>query len=294
MDLRIDDEALDEHLEQIPWSELVVQQRPFPRWIAYVAAGALAVGAIGVVVGRSLPASSEPVTPLVPSVSLTTLPALPNVIPTTAPLYSEADLMALVPGSQEQLAAARAEWFVHDYFGTGGRPGEALGVVAALPDGAEIPTGGGTGVSFVEWAQSAAIETVGPDLYQATVLFGMLGGSDVQSLTRLPVRAVSVVVEVKDGNASIVDLPSPAAVPADAGVAAWPEGERELPRALVAVVEDEAALWGSDPQTISAVEVAGGWRVVVTVVDTAGNRWPLSLWFDASSRIAAPPWEVES
>lgn len=295
MDLRIDeDDTLDEHLEQIPWSELVIQQRPFPRWIAYVAAGALAVAALGVVVARALPSGTEPVAVPTSLVVSTTLPVIPVAAPTTAPLYSEADLMALVPGSQEQLAAARAEWFVRDYFGTGGRPDESLGVVAALPDGAEISTGGGTGVSYVEWVRTAAVETVGPDLYRATVLFGMLGGADAQSLSRLPVQAVGVVVEVAEGKASVVDLPSPEAVPDDAGLAVWPEGEEELPRELAAQVEERAAGWGSDPQVVSAVQAAGGWRVVVTVADTAGNRWPLAIWMNGADALTAPPWDTES
>jgi len=298
VDLHIDeDDTLDEQLESIPWSELVTQQRPFPRWVAYVAAGVLAMAALGVVVARALPGGPPASSEAVPSVISTTSPVVSTVVPTvvstTAPLYSEADLMALVPGSQEQLAAVRAEWFVRDYFGSGGRPGEALGVVAALPDGAEIPTGGGTGVSYVEWARSAEIRTVGPDLFRATVVFGMLAGPDTQSLTRLPVRAVGVVIEVTDGKASVVDLPSPAVVPADAGVALWPEGEEDPPRSLLAVVEDEADGWGSDPKVISAVRAAGGWRIVVTVADAAGNRWPLSLWVDGSTVLDAPPWDVD-
>ncbi|NIA25733.1 MAG: hypothetical protein GWP04_09225 [Gammaproteobacteria bacterium] len=298
MDLHIDEhDALDEQLESIPWSELVAQQRPFPRWVAYVASGVLAFAALGVVVARALPSGAQATTEVVPSVTSTASPVastvVPTVVSTPVPLYSEADLMALVPGSQEQLAAVRAEWFVRDYFGSGGRPDEVLGVVAALPDGAEIPTGGGTGVSYVEWARSAEIRTVGPDLFRATVVFGMLAGPDAQSLTRLPVRAVHVVIDVRDGKASVVDLPSPAPIPADAEVALWPEEEEELPRSVLTVVEEEAGGWGSDPKVISAVRAAGGWRVVVTVADTAGNRWPLSLWMDGSTVLDAPPWDID-
>ncbi len=290
MDLRIeDDENLDEQLEHIPWSDLVVQQHDFPRWIAYVAAGALAAAAIGVVVARSLPARPSPAASPAP-IAVSTPPSIPSTVVTTAPLYSEADLMALVPGAQEQLAAVRAEWFVRDYFGTGGRPAEALGVLSALPDGAVPPTGGGEGVSYVEWARTAAVQSVGANLYEATVLFGMLGGPDTASLSRLPVHAVTVVVEVAGGDATVVDLPSPASVPGGVRVAGWPVGDDELPRALVAVVDEEARLWGSDPEVVSAVGAQGGWRVVVTVTDTAGNRWPLSLWLDDSGRIEAPPW----
>ncbi|GBE23034.1 MAG TPA: hypothetical protein ENH00_06830 [Actinobacteria bacterium] len=298
MDLHIDEhDALDEQLESIPWSELVVQQRPFPRWVAYVASGVLAMAALGVVVARALPSGAQAPSEAAMSVVSTTPPVAPTVVPTvvstTVPLYSEADLMALVPGSQEQLAAVRAEGFVRDYFGSGGRPDQVLGVVAALPDGAEVPAGDG-GVSYVEWASVFRVEPLGDSLYRVGVVFRMLAGPDTSTLNRLDPSAVDVVVQVDtEGGAGVVDLPMPTELPGTSKAAVWPDPDEDVPATVVTAAKTQAAAWGSDPEVVAAMRGDTGWRVVVLVADMAGNRWPLSLWMDGSTVLDAPPWDVD-
>lgn len=159
----------DEVFEHIPWSQL---STPAPRsraWIAYVAAGAIAAAAVGAMVMRSWGGSldqrtpdtfvSEPPAPSVPAVD-------PTVTPETQPVPAvlrEADLMAVLPGQEERTAAARAEWFVVDYFSSGGDPSGTRAVVDTLPVEtlAGLPEDGG--VSFVEWASTWQVEPLGGD-----------------------------------------------------------------------------------------------------------------------------------
>ncbi len=36
-------------------------------------------------------------------------------------------------------------------------------------------------------------------------------------------------------------------------------------------------MWGTEPRLVSASAVAEGWRVVMTIADGVGNRWPLAI-----------------
>jgi hypothetical protein len=38
-----------------------------------------------------------------------------------------------------------------------------------------------------------------------------------------------------------------------------------------------ASLWGSEPRVVSSHRTADGWRVVITVADAVGNRWPMAV-----------------
>jgi hypothetical protein len=294
MDLHNDEhEDLREHLEHIPWSDLTVQRREFPRWAAYVAAGAIAVAALGVVAARSFgggptPTSAQEAVP----VSATTVETVVTTLPAAAPLYSEADLMALVPGSQEQLASARAVWFVRDYFGSGGNPEEVSGVAGALPAGAVVHVEEEAGASYVEWAVPFSIEQLGDDLYDVGVVFGMLGGKNVSALARLQPKAVRVVVAVDADGVGVVDLPIPVELPSRAETAVWPDPSLDVPSTIIDAAQQEASMWGTAPEIVDASQGDAGWRVEVLVSDEAGIRWPMAVWIDGTEPTGTPPWDA--
>ena len=85
-----------------------------------------------------------------------------SVAPTSATpplpkdILAEADLLAVIPGQGEVSAAARAEWFVTDYFSSGGGPARRR-----RPPGRFPPAGGSGSASYVEWAATSRIESVG-------------------------------------------------------------------------------------------------------------------------------------
>ena len=45
----------------------------------------------------------------------------------------------------------------------------------------------------------------------------------------------------------------------------------------VADLEDGSSSEWSEPRIVSAAVVEAGWRIVFTVADDVGNRWPLSM-----------------
>jgi len=291
MDLHTDpNDDLREHIEHIPWSDLT-SRREVPRWIPYVAAGVIAAAALGVFAARSLD-RSQPTIPVVAVTASTTMPDFTTTLPEAAPLYSEADLMALVPGNQEQLAAARAVWFVREYFGAGGRPGDVGAVLAALPAGAGIDSEKDQRASYVEWAEPFSVEQIGDGLYRVGVVFGMLGGEDVSTLTRLEPAAVAVVVEVEGGGAGVVDLPMPVEPPARSEIAVWPDATQDVPASVIDAAEQAASVWGSDPMVAAASQGDAGWRIEVLVSDEAGIRWPMAVWIDGDEPVVTPPWET--
>jgi hypothetical protein len=293
MDLHQDpNDDLREHLEHIPWSDLT-SHRQIPRWVPYVVAGALAVAALGVVAAGSL-GGSRAFVPVQELTAPVTISVPSTTLPEAAPLYSEADLMALVPGTQEQLAAARAVWFVRDYFDSGGVPGETPEVVSSLPAGATIPGVDEQGTSYVEWVEPFSVEQLGDGLYRVGVVFGMLEGADVSTLTRLHPMAVAVAVAVDGGEAAVVDLPMPIESPSSGKIALWPLPEQDVPETIIDAAEQEALLWGEGPEVVAAGRGAAGWRVEVLVSDSAGVRWPMAVWVDEEGPIAAPPWDLES
>ena len=126
-----------EEVEHIPWGELLAGADDGRRRIVYLAAGAIAALALGVVVSRTLASPSNPapepaplvmesappatapitVAPATAPPSAATVPAATTTMPattTTVPapvLYREADLVACPPDLAMRAAVARAEWF---------------------------------------------------------------------------------------------------------------------------------------------------------------------------------------
>lgn len=266
--------------EHIPWAELVVPPREKRPWVAYLVAGAIAAVSLGALAARSIDRTPESAPS---SVATTSAAPVVTTLPTAAPeeaILTEADLLAVVPGQGEVGAAARAEWFVTDYFSSGGDPAASRAVLDALPEGSRLPAAGGPGsTSYVEWVATSRIESVGNDRFRSTVLFRALVPADDGSYVRLPVQAVDVIVEVDPaGGTRVVDLPMPVGVPTGPPGSTWADPSEEIPDLIRTAALGMAGSWGTEPTLIEGNERQGGWRVVVSVADGAGVRWPLTVW----------------
>lgn len=273
-----------EELEHVPWADLMAEAEPEDRRrrSLYLVAGALGSMVLGILVARSwwapasVPATVAPGTTVVAGeAAATSLPEIPDL-----PLYSEADLMADPPDPDARAAIARAEWFVTDYFTSDFEPNGSADLRAALPAGPlpPFPQDDGEGISYVEWARAFNVEQTGDGAYRVAVAFRMLGAPPDRGFSRQPVRAVEVLVAVsEEGGSTVLDLPAPARLPAGPEPDPWPEGGDEAPRAVVDEAVEAASLWGSEPRVVSSHETADGWRVVVTVADAVGNRWPMAV-----------------
>ncbi len=259
----------EEH-EEIPWSMLVehgqrVRSRTWYVLAAIIMAVAVAVAGFRWIDGRR---HGGPVPALLPT---TTLPTT-----TTTTLLSEADLMAVEPGPSELAAVARAEWFVADYFTIDGTPAPDL--LAAFPDDAVLPDlphfADGPAVSFVEWARAYAVRPA-PDGYVVTVLFRTLFENAEGRYERSPVRAVDVIVILGDGQTAVGDLPTPVEPPIARGLTGWlPRGAEASPETIAAALA-HAGRFTPDPTLIESGSSGEQWRVVFTLDDPSGARFPM-------------------
>jgi hypothetical protein len=251
------DERPAEEVEHIPWSQLLEEHRAARPWAVYAAAGVIAAVAIGIVGARILRADG-PTADLGVTTSATTstLPApVDEVVPPSPAAYSEADLLAVYPLAGDREAAARAEWFVTDYFTRDG-------------EGDDPPTS-------VEWARALDVEREEPDRLRVTVAFRNVTAAG-SGWERGPVRAVAVTV---DGGA-VAGLPEPAAVTPQSPDGSSPaEGvPADLPPEVEAGLLETAARWGEEPVLVAAEpDGTGGWRGVVEVADGSGHRWRLAV-----------------
>jgi hypothetical protein len=279
-----------EEFEQIPWSELTTRPPDGRRRLIYLVAGGLGALILVVLVARAF-MSSSPTEPVAPSITLalTETTASTSASVTTAAaaspapslLYREADLMAFPATPGERAAVARAEWFVTDYFTADLEPTGSADVRAALPGGAampEMPQDSAGSLSYVEWARAFRVEEVGEGLYLVGVVFRSLGAPPERGFYRLPVRAVEVTVAVAaDGGSTVVDLPTPVALPAGPEAEAWPGEAAEAPQWVLDAAVALVAGWGTEPRLVGAQSGDAGWRVVLTLADEVGNRWPVAV-----------------
>ncbi|MCU0281756.1 MAG: hypothetical protein MUE66_08055 [Acidimicrobiia bacterium] len=278
-----------EEFEQIPWSELTTRPPDRRRRLIYLVAGGLGALILVVLVARAF-MSSSPAVPVAPSITLAqsdttaaTAAAVPTTVAAASPapslLYREADLMAFPATPGERAAVARAEWFVTDYFTADLEPTGSADVRAALPGGAampEMPQDSAGSLSYVEWARAFRVEEVADGRYRVGVVFRSLGAPPERGFYRLPVRAVEVTVAVAaDGGSTVVDLPTPVALPAGPQAEAWAEETAEAPRWVLDAAVALVAGWGTEPRLAGAQAGEGGWRVVLTLADEVGNRWPV-------------------
>lgn len=270
-----------EDMEHVPWADLMAQVEPEDRRrkALYQAAGFLGALVVGVIVARSWWAAPVPPVPIAPGTTIVPAEGSGGTTP-TLPLYSEADLMADPPDPSARAAITRAEWFVTDFFTADLEPSGSAEVRAALPGWvtADLAQEGSDSVSYVEWARAFRVEEAGGGLYRVAVAFRALGAPPDRGFTRLPVRAVEVLVAVgEDGGTTVVDLPEPVALPPgpEPEEPGWVEGSP--PQSVVDTVSARASVWGSEPRILSAVHLDGDWRVVVSVADAVGLRWPLAM-----------------
>ena len=195
-----------------------------------------------------------------------------------ASVTDEADVMAMVLQYETSAVAARAEWFVTDFFTVDGDVVGRESVRSALPTGAlaaVVETE--AGVSYVEWARAVSVEQIDVAEFEVTVVFRALAGTDRESLRRQPVRAVAVGVSFDDTGAfGVVDLPEPVALPPSLdieGIVA--ESAEPLPESVRTAALAAADAWGTDAVVERSSLSSGRWRVEVSVTDASGLRWPL-------------------
>jgi hypothetical protein len=269
-----------EELEHVPWADLMAEAEPEDRRRKTIYLGVAIVGAmvLGVIVARTWwAAPSAPVTVAPGSdapLAVTTLPEVPEL-----PLYREEDLMADPPDPAARLAMVRAEWFVTDYFTADLEPSGSADIRAALPASvaADLSLEVGEAVSYVEWARAYRVDEVGDGTYRVAVAFRTLGAPPDRGFSRQPVRAVEVLIAISGDGATVVDLPSPAFVALGPEAPVWEGEEATPPQDVVDEVSMRASLWGAEPRIVSARHLDGEWRVVVTIADAVGARWPFAL-----------------
>lgn len=262
----------DEHLESIPWSQLVVEAKGDRPMLIYVAAAAVLALAVGVVVARGM--GGSPVVDVAPAPAITSTleePVVPEPI-------SEADLRApLLPtGAGERAVISRAEWFVADYFTADGAGDRQRLLEDAL--GWAPPELAGTPITYVEWSRAWDSLDLGDGHYRVMVAYRAISSAD-GAFTRGPVRGVAIPVQLaSDGGARVVDLPSPVPLPSGPEPAA-PAESGDVPSEVAASAREIARMWSDDVTVIRGGELAERWRVVVEVGIDSG-RWPLVVWVE--------------
>jgi len=121
------------------------------------------------------------------------------VAPVAPRLYSEADLMAVLPEEEMRAAVMRAEWFVTDFFTVDGASSAESDVTAALatpPDEVPLPHATATdGISYVEWARAFFVEPVEPGIYRVSVAFRTLLTCLVRECAQWPFRCALALAE---------------------------------------------------------------------------------------------------
>jgi hypothetical protein len=276
-----------EEFERIPWAELLPSSGG-PGRLVYLAAAVIGAVVLGVILAKAWPDSGAPAAP-----SSTTAEPGPLTANTTVPLpmapmlYSEADLMAFPVESDELAAVARAEWFVTDFFTVGSANGSvevrsALPAQAAVPD---LPQDGSGVAAVVDWARAFRVDAADDGLFEVLVAYRVRVPLEEEVDRLLPVRGVAVRVLVGlDGGSAVVDLPRPVPLPVSPEPDPWPVDVGEPPEVVVEGAAEAVAGWGTEARVVVAQRTDSGWRVVLTVADEVGNRWPVVMWIDNEGR----------
>lgn len=186
----------------------------------------------------------------------------PGVPPAPA-LYTEADLMAVLPstieeaGNAERRAAQVAEWYVSTYFTS----------ETSMPP-----------ASWVEWAIAGDVVATDGGILEVTVAFQTLLATTNGTYLRPVPRAVTVDVAAGDDTFVIVDLPHPVRFGELVAVDIPETPEEVVPDDIAAAAMDTAQLVGSDGEVVGGAPLeSGSWRVVVNVGDDVGQRWDISV-----------------
>ena len=269
---------MDEY-EEIPWSTLLSEHRRGRAKTAYIAAGVLVAVVIGFVGIQRLtaPGHGEAAPTAVPMETTTSVAPAVVTESTTTTVLTEADLMAIEPATAEYGAVARAEWFVTDYFTVDGPvPEELLSAFvndAVVPD---LPRPDDAGTSYVEWARAYAVHPTA-DGYAVSVVFRSLTEEPDGSFIRGPVRAVEVLVAVEGDETAIAELPVPIMPPVYHTIDGWMQTNGAAPDEAVAATREYAALFDEGSEVIESGSDGPDWRVVFSISDRSGNRWPVVM-----------------
>lgn len=269
---------MDEY-EEIPWSTLLTEHRQGRAKTLYVAAAAI-VAVVVVVVGFrwfSSPGHGDDATLSAPDETTTSSLVEQTEPATTTPVLSEADLMAVPPAISELSAVARAEWFVTDYFTVDGPiPEELISAFAndaSLPD---LPGGAGADISYVEWARAFDIRPTEHG-YAVSVVFRSLNEEPDGAFVRSPVHAVEVLVAVEDDETAILELPIPILPPVFHSIDGWMRTEGEAHGEAITATLEYAGMFDDNAAVVQSGSAGPDWRVVFTIGDRSGNRWPVVM-----------------
>lgn len=273
----------DETFDSIPWERLLADPADRRRRLVTGLSIGLAVLAISVSLTRTLWPVRDTAVPstqlldaAVPTIT-STAAAVP--VPTTQPLLSEADLLAVDPDDAILAAAGLAEWFLAEYFtiDTPGRWGAVASSV--LPTGIGAPPGGAR--TFVDSVHVLSTEQTASDRYVVTAVVRRLVDPEGSGFERVtPDRFAVEVIMGADG--PVVSGP-PRPVPGEAIEAGSGPVWEEVPEAVAAAAVEKVASLGLPGVTQTGGEpmfgarLAGGWSVVVMVTDPAGMTWPLTV-----------------
>lgn len=252
------DEQDVEVFERIPWESLEKPQDR--RWVFYLVAAAVVMGAVGVTVGRGM--STPPSVPVPTEATVSAPTSSSGPVPSTIPVaaapdipttWSEADLMAVPGETLEDAAAALAEWYVVDYFTRSGADAE--------------------GRSFVEWSAVVAKHWRSASALELTVVLRRLAARGDEPYTKVPAEGWLVTAELVDQGWVVVEGPV-AVTPLEPVVDMAPL-DGEVPAEVAAEVEEGEVRGGS--------QVAGGWLVELDWVDPAGLGWVVQRRIESES-----------
>ncbi len=273
---------MDEY-EEIPWSTLLTEHRQGRAKTLYMAAAVIVAVVIGFVGIRWFTAPGHGEQPaLAAPVETTTTEAVvveteSSSSSTTTAVLSEADLMAVVPAVAELAAVARAEWFVTDYFTVDGPiPEELISAFvndATIPD---LPTGDGARISYVEWARAFDVRPT-PGGYVISIIFRSLTEETDGAFVRGPVRAVDVLIAVEDGETAVAELPIPILPPVYHAIEGWMVTDGQAHEEAITATLDYATLFDANAEVVESGAAGPEWRVVFTIGDRSGNRWPVVM-----------------
>jgi hypothetical protein len=250
--------------ESIPWDALVTDDaKRRRRWLSIVAA-ALVLGALSAAIARNLPSSGDrPVA------------STPSTVPVTTTVTTP-----VAAASDGATAAAVAVWFLSDYFTLDGTDITRRSLVEMLPDHVVLPEPASDERSFVETVIPVVVERGDePGVHRVVAVVRMLTAPDGSEYLRQPARAVELWVRVTDEGVGVLDLPRPVPMP-DIAVPALDLEPGDPPQTALEQALEEAALWGTpDLKSVSAETDGERWRIVVTVEDAGGLRWPVAGWY---------------
>lgn len=270
---------MDEY-EEIPWSTLLTEHRQGRAKTVYLAAAVIVAVVAGFVGVRWLTAPGHGEQPaLAAPIETTTTEAVvaETESSTTTAVLSEADLMAVVPAVAELAAIARAEWFVTDYFTVDGPiPEELISAFvndATVPD---LPNGDGKGVSYVEWARAFDVRSATSG-YAISVVFRSITEEPDGAFVRGPVRAVDVLIAVEEGETAVSELPIPILPPVYHAIDGWMVTEGQAHDEAISATLDYAGMFDENAEIVESGAAGPEWRVVFTVGDRSGNRWPVVM-----------------